>query len=96
MTLRNSLGMLALVAAAAWAAADTPPNPALPSIFVAGDSTAAHGTPEAIGWGRPFPRYFDSAKVNVIYVVGGGRSTCTFVAEGRWQQGSTWSRRTTA
>ena len=86
MTLRNSLGILALVAAAAWAAADTPPNPALPSIFVAGDSTAADGTPEAIGWGRPFPRYFDSAKVNVINLARGGRSSRTFVAEGLWQK----------
>ena len=87
MTLTNSLGILALVAAAAWAAADTPPNPALPSIFVAGDSTAADGTPEAIGWGKPVSALSSiPPKVNVVNLARGGRSSRTFVAEGLWEQ----------
>ena len=72
------------VAAAAFAA-DRPLNPALPSLFIAGDSTAADGTPEAIGWGRPFPQFFDPAKVNVVNDARGGRSSRTFVTEGLWQ-----------
>ncbi len=72
-----------LVAAAS--AANAPLNPALPSLFIAGDSTAADGTPEAIGWGRPFPKYFDLTKINVVNAARGGRSSRTFVAENLWQ-----------
>ena len=75
------LAAAALCVAAAFAA-DPPP----PSIFIAGDSTAADGTPEAIGWGKVFPRYFDPAKVNVVNRARGGRSSRTFVTEGLWQQ----------
>lgn len=78
------VGAAALLAAAAFAADQ--PNPALPSIFIAGDSTAANGTPEAIGWGRPFPRFFDASKINVVNDARGGRSSRTFVTEGLWKQ----------
>ncbi len=61
-------------------------NPALPSIFIAGDSTAADGIPDAIGWGKPFPKYFDSAKINIVNEARGGRSSRTFVAEGLWDK----------
>jgi lysophospholipase L1-like esterase len=85
------VGAAALLAAAALAVAaafgaDQQLNPALPSIFIAGDSTAANGTPEAIGWGKPFPRFFDASKVNVVNDARGGRSSRTFVTEGLWQQ----------
>ena len=76
----------ALLFAAAAFAVDAPANPALPSLFVAGDSTAADGTPEAIGWGRPLPRFFDLSKVNVVNGARGGRSSRTFVAEGLWDR----------
>lgn len=79
------LGAAALLGAAAWAASG-PPDPALPSIFIAGDSTAADGVPQAIGWGKAFPRFFDSAKVNVGNDARGGRSSRTFVSEGLWQR----------
>lgn len=61
-------------------------NPALPSIFIAGDSTAADGIPDAIGWGRPFPGYFDTSKINVMNEARGGRSSRTFVTEGLWDK----------
>ena len=74
---------LALVACANVHAAI---NPALPSLFIAGDSTAADGTPDAIGWGRPFPKFFDPAKINVVNEARGGRSSRTFVTEGLWDK----------
>ena len=74
--------ILVLSAASAQAAI----NSALPSIFIAGDSTAADGTPDAIGWGRPFPQFFDPAKINVVNEARGGRSSRTFVAEGLWDK----------
>ena len=62
-------------------------NPALPTIFVAGDSTAARGRGEIQqGWAVPFADYFDPAKVNVVNYARGGRSSRTFITEGLWDQ----------
>jgi len=64
-----------------------PLNPALPTIFVAGDSTAARGRGERQqGWGVPFADYFDPAKVNVANRARGGRSSRTFITEGSWDK----------
>ncbi len=63
-----------------------PIDPALPTIFIAGDSTAQTGEPNAVGWGKMFGDYFDLSKVNVINRSIGGRSSRTFVSEGRWDR----------
>jgi lysophospholipase L1-like esterase len=77
------LGLTLVLSAAAPAAAI---DPALPSLFIAGDSTAADGIPDAIGWGRPFPQFFDTAKINVVNEARGGRSSRTFITEGLWDK----------
>jgi lysophospholipase L1-like esterase len=41
-------------------------NPALPTLFIAGDSTAATGNPTHRGWGAVLIDYFDPAKINVV------------------------------
>jgi len=61
-------------------------NPALPTLFIAGDSTAAKGPPTATGWGVPFAAYFDSAQINIVNAARGGRSSRTFITEGLWDQ----------
>jgi lysophospholipase L1-like esterase len=62
-------------------------NPALPSIFIAGDSTAARSSAtNQQGWGTPFAKYFDAEKVNVVNRARGGRSSRTFITEGLWDQ----------
>ncbi len=62
-------------------------NPALPSLFVASDSTAAKGSGEKQqGWGVPFADYFDPAKINVVNRARGGRSSRTFISEGLWDK----------
>jgi lysophospholipase L1-like esterase len=62
-------------------------NPALPSIFIAGDSTAARGRGATQqGWAVPFADYFDLTKVNIVNRARGGRSSRTFVTEGAWDQ----------
>lgn len=61
-------------------------NPALPTLFVVGDSTAAQGATGAIGWGRKLPAFFDAEKINVINRARGGRSSRTFITEGLWQE----------
>ncbi len=69
------------------AATAAPLNPALPSLFVASDSTAAKNNGNPIqGWGVPFADYFDPAKVNVVNLARGGRSSRTFISEGLWDQ----------
>ncbi len=60
-------------------------NPSLPSIFIAGDSTAAYGSEVwHQGWAVPFANYFDPSKVNVVNCARGGRSSRTFITEGLW------------
>lgn len=67
--------------------ADAPAlNPDLPTIFIAGDSTAQAGEPNAVGWGKMFGDYFDLTKVNIANRAIGGRSSRTFVSEGRWDK----------
>lgn len=62
-------------------------NPGLPTVFIAGDSTAARGRGEGgQGWGVPFADYFDPTKVNIANRARGGRSGRTFVTEGLWDQ----------
>jgi lysophospholipase L1-like esterase len=62
-------------------------NSNLPTIFVAGDSTAARGAGEKQqGWAVPFADYFNPAKVNVVNRARGGRSSRTFVTDGLWDQ----------
>jgi lysophospholipase L1-like esterase len=74
-------------APAADAASAVALNPALPSIFIAGNSTAARGAgPHQQGWGVPFADYFDAARVNVVNRARGGRSSRTFITEGLWDK----------
>lgn len=75
-------------------APDLPVNPpaalnglqaGLPTLFVAGDSTAAANNGQPIqGWGVPVADYFDAGKVNVANRARGGRSSRTFITEGLW------------
>lgn len=58
------------------------------TVFVAGDSTAAQKLvtkrPET-GWGERLQQHFDTDAVRVQNHARNGRSTRTFIAEGRWQ-----------
>jgi hypothetical protein len=75
------LATLLLAASACFAADQTPPpvvplsndppanpgkiDPALPTIFVAGDSTAARAKAPQQGWAVEFAKYLDLTKVNL-------------------------------
>jgi lysophospholipase L1-like esterase len=62
-------------------------DPTLPTLFIAGDSTAARGRGEhQQGWAVSFADYFDLNKVNIVNRARGGRSSRTFVSEGLWDQ----------
>jgi lysophospholipase L1-like esterase len=79
------LSITLLVAGSTLALAQTGvPKPGLPTVFVAGDSTASNG--DRLGWGDPFENYFDSSKVNVLNRARAGRSARTFLNEGLWEK----------
>jgi lysophospholipase L1-like esterase len=65
------------------AAADEPVT-----VFLAGDSTMAHKDdnkrPET-GWGEQLQKRFDERRLRIDNHAANGRSTKTFIAEGRWQ-----------
>jgi len=57
-------------------------------IFLAGDSTMAIKQPDKrpeTGWGEMLQKHFDESKVKVDNRAQNGRSTKTFISEGRWQ-----------
>lgn len=63
------------------------PDPALPTIFLAGDSTGARGNGRPVqGWGVPFGGMVDPARANFSNRARGGRSSRTFLTEGLWDQ----------
>jgi lysophospholipase L1-like esterase len=57
----------------------------LPTLFIAGDSTAArYGEGAMQGWGEAATRLFEPAKVRLENRARGGRSSRTFITEGWW------------
>lgn len=61
---------------------DAPLNPKLPTVFIVGDSTARNGA--NLGWGDHFSLLFDTARINVANRAVAGRSSRTYINEGRW------------
>ncbi len=57
-----------------------PINTNLPTLFIAGDSTASNV--DHRGWGDPFADYFDLSKINVANRARAGRSARTVLEEG--------------
>jgi len=58
------------------------------TIFMAGDSTMAIKQPDKrpeTGWGEMFAKYFKNGTVRIENRAINGRSTKTFISEGRWQ-----------
>lgn len=94
--------LLFVAATACFAADQTPPpaaplsndppenpgkiDPALPTIFIAGDSTAARARAPQQGWAVEFAKYLDLTKVNLSNRALGGRSSRTFITQGWWEK----------
>jgi lysophospholipase L1-like esterase len=92
---RISLPLLLITAAAAAqtpTTPDAPPqtavaqnaplNPALPTLFIVGDSTARNQAD--LGWGDHFAQFFDTTKINIANRAMAGRSSRSYYNEGRW------------
>jgi rhamnogalacturonan acetylesterase len=57
-----------------------------PTLFIIGDSTVRNNNGEQRGWGSLLPEFFDSTKITISNQAMAGRSTRTFVKEGRWDK----------
>ena len=77
MSLRLTIFCLTLIGA-------TLPAAALPTLFIIGDSTVHNNTAGQQGWGDPLIKEFAPAKIKVANHAMGGRSSRTFLTEGRW------------
>jgi lysophospholipase L1-like esterase len=65
-----------------------PRDPALPTLWLIGDSTVRNGHGDGSngqwGWGEPLADLFDTARINVVNRALGGTSSRTFVTQGLW------------
>jgi rhamnogalacturonan acetylesterase len=61
-----------------------------PTLYIIGDSTVKNGDGTGKGnlwgWGSFVPDYFDTSKISVHNHAIGGRSSRTFITEGRWEK----------
>jgi rhamnogalacturonan acetylesterase len=67
-----------------------PVNPALPTLWLIGDSTVRNGQDTGNngqwGWGNPIAHFFDTAKINVQNRALGGTSSKTYRTIGPWDK----------
>lgn len=75
----------AAVALAGNAAVPATENPK-PTLYIIGDSTVKNSTRGQRGWGEVIGQYFDTNKIRVTNHAIGGRSSRTFLTEGRWDK----------
>jgi rhamnogalacturonan acetylesterase len=61
-----------------------------PVFYIIGDSTVKNGDGTGknnqMGWGTVIPPFFDTTKIDVRNHAIGGRSSRTFITEGRWEK----------
>jgi rhamnogalacturonan acetylesterase len=66
------------------AAPAVPLSPALPTLFIVGDSTARNEAD--LGWGDHFAHFFDAKRINVANRAIAGRSSRSYIREGAWDK----------
>ncbi|MBK1834173.1 rhamnogalacturonan acetylesterase [Roseibacillus ishigakijimensis] len=59
---------------------------AKPTLWIIGDSTVRNNTRGQQGWGDPLAQEFEEEKITVINRAIGGRSSRSFLTEGRWEE----------
>ena len=57
-----------------------------PTVYIIGDSTVRNTGKGQAGWGTYLIKYLDSNRINVDNQAMAGRSTRTFIKEGRWEK----------
>jgi lysophospholipase L1-like esterase len=79
----------ALAALVLAACSSTPATKHVPTLFVAGDSTASSYDPNPKnqqGWAAVLQPYFDPQRLRVVDLARGGRSSRTYITEGHWDR----------
>ncbi|WP_443938974.1 rhamnogalacturonan acetylesterase [Pedobacter sp. MW01-1-1] len=61
-------------------------NKGKPTLHTIGDSTVRNSNKETWGWGTPIADLFDTTRINVVNDAMAGRSTRTYLSEGRWDK----------
>lgn len=63
----------------------------IPTLYIVGDSTAhvngnpKYGAKKRVGWGSEFSAYFNPSKIRIVNAAAAGRSSRTFMREGKWK-----------
>ena len=78
--------ILILLATANLFLAHAQTNSGTPTLFLVGDSTVNNSGNGLQGWGTPIAAFFDTNKIKVENHAIGGRSSRTFLTEGRWDK----------
>lgn len=64
-------------------------QPAKPTVYLIGDSTVKNGAGKGDGglwgWGNFLPAEFDTTRISISNAALGGRSSRTYLTEGKWQ-----------
>lgn len=90
MQLKNKVSLLLLVLIVTFSSFVLLQNDEKPVLYIIGDSTVKNGDGTGknnqMGWGTMIDLYFDTAKISVRNHAIGGRSSRTFITEGRWDK----------
>jgi hypothetical protein len=57
-----------------------------PTLYIIGDSTVRNTNRPQCGWGEVIGERFDTNRINISNQAMAGRSTRTFIKEGRWDR----------
>jgi lysophospholipase L1-like esterase len=57
-----------------------------PTVYIIGDSTVRNTNRPQCGWGEMFNQFVDTNQINISNQAMAGRSTRTFIKEGRWDK----------
>jgi rhamnogalacturonan acetylesterase len=76
--------LIAAITFIGMCAAFTPPSK--PVFYLVGDSTVRNPNPPQCSWGQVIYNYFDTTRLSVSNQAMAGRSTRTYLKEGRWDK----------
>ena len=89
MKINNCLIVLSLIALSVFSLSFRPFQ-AKPSLYIIGDSTVKNGSGNGAdslwGWGSFMEKYIDTTKIDIQNHAMGGRSSRTFLTDGRWDK----------
>ena len=78
--------ILGLIFCCVTRAAEPATTQSLPTLYIIGDSTVHNTGAGLVGWGDCIGEFFDTRKINIQNRAIAGRSSRTFMTEGRWDK----------